>query len=85
MSIQNNQAENINSVIESLVRLRGPRTIETLEQRLRATVIIRNDPSILDHIEISRQLRGEFLLKNMKVPDLPSFFEEFDAFLIAKR
>jgi hypothetical protein len=76
MSIQNNQAENINSVIESLVRLRGPRTIETLEQRLRATVIIRNDPSILDHIEISRQLRGEFLLKNMKVRDLPSFFED---------
>ncbi len=75
MSIQNNQAENINSAIESLVRLRGPRTEETLEQRLRATVIIRNDPSILDHIEISRQLRGEFLLNNMKVRDLPSFFE----------
>ena len=75
MSIQNNQAENINSAIESLGRLRGPRTEETLEQRLRVTVIIRNYPSILDHIEISRQLRGEFLLNNMKVRDLPSFFE----------
>jgi hypothetical protein len=73
MSIQNNQAENINSVIESLVRMRGPRTMETLEQRLRATVIIRNDPSILDHIEISRQIRGEFLLKNMKARDLLTF------------
>lgn len=76
MSIQNNQAENINSVIESLVRLRGPRTKETLEQRLRATVIIRNDPSILDHIEISRQIRGDFLLKNMKAQDLLSFLTE---------
>lgn len=76
MSIQNNQAENINSVIESLVRMRGPRTMETLEQRLRATVIIRNDPSILDHIEISRQVRGEFLLKNMKAQDLLSFLED---------
>lgn len=76
MSIQNNQAENINSVIESLIRLRGPRSIETMEQRLRSTVIIRNDPSILDHIEISRQIRGDFLLKNLNVRDLPSLLTD---------
>ena len=48
MSIQNNLAENINSILRVIIRLRGPKTIESVERRIRATLKIRNHPEILD-------------------------------------
>lgn len=66
MSIQNNLAENINAVLQSLTRLRGPKTIESVENHLRGVVNVRNDPKIITKIKIERNIRGEFLLNNIK-------------------
>lgn len=69
MSIQNNLSETVNGVLAALVRPRGPRTAGTLERRLRARIIARNDPSVLAEIQIDRQVRGDFFLLNVNVAD----------------
>jgi len=69
-SIQNNVSENLNSVLQSLLRLRGPKTIESVERRIRAWVIVRNNPEILDEIQIERTIRGTFLTNNLKLIEL---------------
>ena len=67
MSIQNNLAENINSVLRAIIRLRGPKTIESVERRIRATLKVRNHPEILNKVRINKRLRGEFLMNNLKL------------------
>jgi transposase-like protein len=67
MSIQNNLAENINSILRAIIRLRGPKTIKSVERRIRATLKIRNHPEILDEVRITRQVRGNFLMNNLKL------------------
>jgi len=67
MSIQNNLAENKNSILRAIIRLRGPKTIESVERRIRATLKIRNHPEILDEVRIMRQVRGDFLMNNLKL------------------
>jgi len=69
MSIQNNLAENINSFIRVVMRLTGPKTVEFAERRVRATLKIRNCPELLQNVKISRTMRGEFLLNNLKFID----------------
>jgi len=64
-SIQNNVSENLNSVFQSLLRLRGPKTVESVEQRIRAFIIVRNIPEILDEIQIERNVRGKFFIDNI--------------------
>lgn len=64
-SIQNNVSENLNSVLQSLLRLRGPKTVESVEQRIRAFLIVRNIPEILDEIQIDRRVRGRFFMDNI--------------------
>jgi len=75
MSIQNNLAENINSFIRVVMRLTGPKTVEFAEQRVRATLKIRNHPELLQNIKISRTMRGEFLLNNLKLIDCAELLE----------
>ncbi len=67
MSIQNNLAEHINSLLRTILRLTGPKTIESVEQRIRATLKIRNDTELLEEIFIDRKLRAEFLINNLKL------------------
>ena len=67
MSIQNNLAENINSILRATIRLRGPKTINSVERRIRATLKVRNHPEILDEVRITRQVRGSFLMYNLKL------------------
>ncbi|MHA1981434.1 MAG: DDE-type integrase/transposase/recombinase [Promethearchaeota archaeon] len=69
MSIQNNLAENINSVLQSIKRLKGPKTDESVEKCLRATLKVRNSPELVHEIEIDRNIRGEFFLNNLKEVD----------------
>lgn len=64
-SIQNNVSENLNSVLQSLLRLKGPKTVESVEQRIRGFVIVRNNPGILDDIQIDRNVRGAFFIDNI--------------------
>ena len=68
--IQNNLAENINSVLQSIIRLRGPRSPQSVERRLRALVVVRNSPSILETLAIKRNVRGSFFTKNLKCVEL---------------
>ena len=76
MSIQNNLAENINSILRAIIRLRGPKTIESVERRIRATLKIRNHPEILDEVRIMRQVRGDFLMKNLKLIECADLLEQ---------
>jgi len=72
-SIQNNVAENINSVLQSLLRMRGPKTVESAEKILRVWVIVRNEPEILNDVRIDRKLRGSFLKNNFHLKELPNW------------
>ncbi|MHA1235668.1 MAG: hypothetical protein ACTSQL_11355 [Promethearchaeota archaeon] len=75
MSIQNNLAENINSILRAIIRLRGPKTIESVERRIRATLKIRNHPEILEEVRITRQVRGDFLMNNLKITEYADLLE----------
>ena len=66
-TIQNNLAENINSVLQALIRLRGPKTIDSVEQSIRTVVIVRNYPEILDNICVKHDLRANFLYNNVNI------------------
>lgn len=74
-SIQNNVAENINSVLHSMIRLKGPKTIESVERRLRALLIVRNTPSILESIEVERNFHKDVLYRQFKTPFLTRMME----------
>lgn len=75
MSIQNNLAENKNSILRAIIRLRGPKTVESVERRIRATLKIRNHPEILDEVRIMRQVRGDFLMNNLKLIECADLLE----------
>ena len=75
MSIQNNLAENINSILRAIIRLRGPKTIESVERRIRATLKVRNHPEILDEVRITRHVRGSFLMDNLKLVECADLLE----------
>ena len=75
MSIQNNLAENINSILRAIIRLRGPKPIESVERRIRATLKVRNHPEILDEVRITRQVRGNFLMNNLKLIECADLLE----------
>lgn len=69
MYVQNNLAENVNSVLQSILRLRGPKTAGSVERRLRAVLVVRNDPGVLDEVEVKRAVRGQFFLDNVTLQD----------------
>ena len=75
MSIQNNLAEHINSILRAILRLTGPKTIESVEMRIRATLKIRNHSELLEQIFIERKVRGEFLINNLKLIEIAELFE----------
>jgi len=75
MSIQNNLAENINSILRAIIRLRGPKTIESVERRIRATLKIRNHHEILDDVRITRQVRGNLLMNNLTLIECANLLE----------
>ncbi|MHA1149747.1 MAG: hypothetical protein ACTSR8_16045 [Promethearchaeota archaeon] len=52
-------------MLQSLLRLRGPKTVESVEQRIRAFLIVRNIPELLDKIQIERNVRGKFFKDNI--------------------
>ena len=67
MSIQNNLAKNRNSFLRAVLWLTEPKTIESVERRIRATLKLRNHRELLYEIEIERTVRGEFLINNLKL------------------
>lgn len=75
MSIQNNLSENINALLRSMLRLTGPKTLESVDQRIRATFKLRNHPELLSEILITRKVRDEFLLNNLNVIEVAELYE----------
>ena len=61
MTIQNNLAENKNSVIECRVWLTGPKDIEQCEVRLRTFLFFQNNPDQLGGLSISHHFRADLL------------------------
>ena len=74
-TIQNNVAENSNSVIQSLLKLCGPKTEASVEEKIRAFVIIRNQPELLLQVQIERNIRGTFVLDTLISPELAQLME----------
>lgn len=69
-SIQNNVAENITFILRTILGFSGPKTIESIEQRIRAFLYIRNDPEQLRTIQIDRNVRGSFYKNNIDSNEL---------------
>lgn len=65
LTIQNNVAEKKNSILHSLCRLNGPKTLDSVERRIRGILIVRNHPELIDDIQIERNIRRDFILKNL--------------------
>ncbi len=73
---QNNLSENLNCVLQSIVRLKGPKTIESVEKLRRTTLIVRNDPTIIDRLIFSRRLLAPFFFQNVKVANFAALIEK---------
>lgn len=69
-TIQNNVGEGSNSVLQSLLKLCGPKTISSVENKIRCFVIIRNEPKLLSKVQIDRNIRGDFINDNLITPEL---------------
>ncbi|MCF2140342.1 MAG: hypothetical protein K9W44_09850 [Candidatus Lokiarchaeota archaeon] len=74
-SISNNLAENINSVIETRVHLTGPKTPEGLEQRLRAFIIAKNNPEILEITFVSHKFNTKILFNEWNNSGIKRLFQ----------
>ena len=66
MTIQNNLAENKNSVVEHRVWRSGPKTEEKIEKRIRTFLYFLNQPEELTHLHIDHRLRGDLVYKELK-------------------
>ena len=69
-TIQNNVGEGTNSVLQSLLKLCGPKTILSVEDKIRAFVMIRNQPELLSKVRIDRNIRGDFIKNGLIPPEL---------------
>jgi hypothetical protein len=66
MTIQNNLAENKNSVIEHRVWRSGPKLIAGFEKRIRTFLFYLNNPDELMKLKIDHQLRGDLVYTELK-------------------
>lgn len=65
MTIQNNLAENKNSMLEHRVWFSGRKTPESFEERLRTFVILQNNPCLWDKLKICHSFRSDLLEKQL--------------------
>ena len=65
MTIQNNLAENKNSMLEHRVWFSGRKTPESFEERLRTFVIMQNNPCLWVKLKISHAFRSDLLEKQL--------------------
>ena len=85
LTIQNNLAENKNSFLHSLYRLNGPKTLDSFERWIRGNLIVRNHPALLDYIRIERNIRGDFILKDLILPELAQLINRGSKVSIIKK
>jgi hypothetical protein len=66
MTIQNNLAENKNSVVEHRVWCSGPKNISGFEKRLRTFLFFSNNLEELPKLQINHHLRGDMVFDELK-------------------
>jgi hypothetical protein len=66
MTVQNNLAENKNSVVEHRVWLSGPKDLDGVEKRLRTFLYFLNNPKELPKLQIRHRLRGDLVYKELE-------------------
>jgi len=64
-----------NSILRAILRLRGPKTIKSVERRIRATLKVRNHPELLDDLRINRNVSGNFAINNLKLIECADLLE----------
>lgn len=69
-TIQNNVAEGSNSVLQSLLKLCGPKTELSVEKKIRGFAIIRNTPELLSNVKIERNIHKDFIINDLISPEL---------------
>lgn len=69
-TVQNNIGECSNSILKSILKLCGPKTITSAEKKIRSYVIIKNNPALLSKIKIERNIRGDFIKDKLIPPEL---------------
>ena len=75
-TIQNNVGEGSNSVLQSLLKLCGPKTILSVENKIRGFIIIRNNPELLSKVQIDRNVRGNFITNEVVPPELAQLMSQ---------
>jgi len=70
MTIQNNVAQGSNSMIQSLLKLCGPKTESSIEKKIHTFILIRNEFKLLYKIQIERNIRGGFIINDVISPEL---------------
>lgn len=75
MSIQNNLSENKNAFLRASLCLTGPKSMESVERRIRAKVILQNHPELLPQIFVSRQIQADFIYNNLKIMERANLLE----------
>lgn len=75
-TIQNNVGEGSNSVLQSLLKLCGPKTIDSVEDKIRAFAMIRNRPELLSKVRIDRNIRGTFISNDLITPELAQLMSQ---------
>ncbi|MHA1725159.1 MAG: hypothetical protein ACTSXH_10015 [Promethearchaeota archaeon] len=75
MSIQYNLSEHVNAFLRTSSCLTGPKSIESVERRIRAKLILRNETKILEKILLSRHLQADFIYKNLNVIERANLLE----------
>jgi len=61
--VQNNLAENLNSVLSFHLNLSGPKTSESVEKRIRAFLLIYNHPELVQTVEIRHKFNQRILFR----------------------
>ncbi|MHA1151042.1 MAG: DDE-type integrase/transposase/recombinase [Promethearchaeota archaeon] len=75
-TIQNNVGEGSNSMLQSLLKLCGPKTISSVEEKIRAFAMIRNRPELLCKVRIDRNIRGTFISCDLITPELAQLLSQ---------
>jgi len=65
MTIQNNLAENKNSVVDHHVWRSGPKDPASFEKRLRTFLFFLNNPQELSHLEVDHSFRGDLMYSQL--------------------
>jgi len=61
--VQNNLAENLNSVLSFHLNLSGPKTVGSVEKRLRAFLLVYNHPELVQMVEIRHKFHQRILFR----------------------